>query len=100
MITEAEPQNSQSLNNSYYINLYNRNNMPSVLKMMQTPLSDSDIKKILGEDQKLMVYSELAKYTRIRELLADDRDYVVILYEQKTPLKGGIKLFYNTILFN
>ena len=57
--------------------------MARVRRMMRTPLSDDDIKKILGEDQKIIVYSDLSKYSSIRELLANDRDSVVILYEQK-----------------
>jgi len=56
--------------------------MPSVLKMMQTPLSDSDIKKILGEDMKIIIYSELSKISDLREILTGERDCVVILYEQ------------------
>jgi len=57
--------------------------MPSVLKMMQTPLSDSDIKKILGDDIKIIIYSDLSKISDLREILTGERDCVVILYEEK-----------------
>ena len=57
--------------------------MPSVLKMMRTPLSDSDLKKILGDDLKIIVYSDLSKLSNLRELLPNERDCVVILYDEK-----------------
>ena len=57
--------------------------MPSVLKMMRTPLSHSDLKKILGDDLKIIVYSDLSKLSNLRELLPNERDCVVILYEEK-----------------
>ena len=57
--------------------------MPSVLKMMRTPLSDSDLKKILGDDPKIIVYSDLSKLSNLRELLPNKRDCVVVLYEEK-----------------
>ena len=57
--------------------------MPSVLKMMRTPLSDSDLEKILGDDLKIIVYSDLSKLSNLRELIPNERDCVVILYEEE-----------------
>ena len=51
--------------------------------MMRTPLSDSDLKQILGDDLKIIVYSDLSKLSNLRELLPNERDCVVILYEEK-----------------
>ena len=55
----------------------------SVQKIIHTPLSDADIHKILGKDQKLIIYSDLSNYSSLHELLPGDKDSVVILYEQK-----------------
>ena len=55
----------------------------SVQKIIHTPLSDADIHKILGQDQKLIIHSDLSKYSSLHELLPKDKDSVVILYEQK-----------------
>ena len=57
--------------------------MPSVLKMMRTPVSDSDLKKIQGDDLKIIVCSDLFKLSNPRELLPHERDCVVIPYEEK-----------------
>jgi hypothetical protein len=57
--------------------------MTSVLQVMRTPLSDSDLKEILGNDLKIIVYSDLSKINNIRQLLTNERDCVVILYEEK-----------------
>ena len=55
----------------------------SVQKMIHTPLSDADIHKVLGQDQKLILYSDLSKYSSLNELLPNNKDCVVILYELK-----------------
>ena len=57
--------------------------MTSVLQVMRTPLSDSDLKDILGNDLKIIVYSDLSKINNLRQLLTNERDCVVILYEEK-----------------
>ena len=51
--------------------------------MIHTPLSDADIHKVLGQDQKLFLYSDLSKYQSLNELLPNNKDCVVILYELK-----------------
>jgi hypothetical protein len=57
--------------------------MSSVLKMMRTPLSDDDLKKILGQNLKIIIYHELSKYHNIKELLNNDKDFCILLYEEK-----------------
>lgn len=57
--------------------------MSSVLKIMRTPLSDSDIRKILGNDIKIIVYPDLSKYSNLGDLLPANRDCCIILYELK-----------------
>ena len=57
--------------------------MPNILKMMTTPSSDSDMKKIPGDDLKIIVYSDLPELSNQRELLPNERDCVVILYKDK-----------------
>ena len=54
-----------------------------VRRMMTTPLSDSDLKKILGDDIKIIIYSSLSNISNLRDILTKDRDCMVILYEQK-----------------
>jgi len=54
-----------------------------VRRMMTTPLSDSDLKKILGDDIKIIIHSSLSNVSNLRDILTKDRDCMVILYEQK-----------------
>ena len=55
----------------------------SVLRMIRTPLSDSDLRKIIGQDLKIILYRELSKISNLREMLSNERDCMVILYEEK-----------------
>ena len=48
-----------------------------------TPLSDSDIKKILGEDTKILEYKDLSNYNDINKILTKDKDFFILLYELK-----------------
>jgi hypothetical protein len=54
-----------------------------VRRMMRTPLSDSDLKKILGADLKIVIYSDLSSVSDLREIMTKDRDCMVVFYEQK-----------------
>ena len=56
----------------------------SIVKLIHKPLSDADIRKILGHDTKIIKYSELAKFSNLNELLQEPKDYCVILYEDST----------------
>jgi hypothetical protein len=50
-------------------------------------LSDSDIRRILGHDCKIIEYYELSEYDSLERLLPKPLDYVVILYEDR-PDRG------------
>jgi hypothetical protein len=49
--------------------------------MIATPLSDDDIRTILGSDTKILKYSELSEYSNLNELLPRPIDFAIILYE-------------------
>ena len=51
------------------------------------PLSDTDIQKILGSDTKIIKYSELGHLYDIDQLLPNEKDYCIILYEDR-PDRG------------
>jgi hypothetical protein len=53
------------------------------MKIMRTPLSDDDIKKILGQSIKIILYPDLSKFQDLRELLINEKDCCIILYEEK-----------------
>ena len=57
--------------------------MSAVIKMMRTPLSDDDLRKILGNNIKIVLYPDLSKHNNIRELLNNPKDCCIILYEEK-----------------
>jgi len=48
-------------------------------KIIKKPLSDEELKIILGKDLKIIMYPDLAKYNSLEELLPDTFDYCVIL---------------------
>jgi hypothetical protein len=47
------------------------------------PMSDADIRSYLGKNVKIIEYKDLKKYNSIDELLPNDRDYCVLLYEDQ-----------------
>ena len=53
----------------------------NVVKLIHKALSDSDIRRILGRDTKIIRYSELANFESLEQLLPDAVDYCIILYE-------------------
>jgi len=55
--------------------------MEDLITQEQKPLSDDDIKHILGNDCKILEYKDLLKYRNINDILPNDRDYFVLLYE-------------------
>jgi hypothetical protein len=48
-------------------------------KMVEKPLSDAELKHILGRDLKIIMYPDLAKYSSIEQLLPSPNDYCIIL---------------------
>ena len=47
--------------------------------MVKKPLSDTELKVILGKDLKIVMYPDLAGYSSIEELLPNPNDYCIIL---------------------
>lgn len=54
----------------------------TLLETANTPLSDEQIKQILGSKCRILKYSELGEYSSIEELLPNPKDYVIILSQQ------------------
>ena len=53
-----------------------------VLRTITKPLSDEDIRDILGPECKIMKYSDLAEYSVLGDLLPKLEGYAIMLYEQ------------------
>jgi hypothetical protein len=52
-------------------------------KVLSYSYTDSDIRKYLGEDAKIIEYEELLRYNTLFDLLPQDKSYVIILIETK-----------------
>ena len=59
--------------------MYNLMNVSKTDKLIKKPLSDTEIKRILGRSTKLLTYPDLAKYTDLNQLLPAPNDFAVIL---------------------
>ena len=57
------------------------------VRLVNQALSDEDIQRILGGDAKITKYSELGHLYDIDQLLTNDKDYCIILYED-APNRG------------
>ena len=53
------------------------------MKIMRMPWSDDDIRKFLGQNIKITLYTDLSKYQNLHELLTEEKDCCIILYEEK-----------------
>ena len=60
--------------------------MNRIEQIMKKPLSDTDLRNILG-DCKIITYPELSKYNNIEELLPNSYDFVIILLLE-SPASG------------
>ena len=58
-----------------------------IVRLINKALSDEDIKRILGSDAKIIKYAELGQLYDIDQLLTDEKDYCIILYEDR-PNRG------------
>ena len=58
-----------------------------IVRLISKALSDEDIQKILGGDAKIIKYAELGQLYDIDQLLPDEKDYCIILYEDR-PTEG------------
>ena len=54
-----------------------------IKRIEQKPLSDTDLRTILGASLKILKYSELANVSALNSLLPSGQDYCIILYEQE-----------------
>ena len=59
----------------------------SILKLVHRALSDSDLRRILGRETKIIKYSELSSFDSLDQLLPNAIDFCIILYEDK-PSSG------------
>ena len=72
--------------------------MSYILKLINKPLSDADIKQILGEDTKIIKYSYLSHFNDLDELLPKPIDFVVILFEESPSVGHWVSVSkYNGI---
>ena len=61
--------------------------MNRIEQIMRKPLSDTDLKSILGSETRIITYPDLSKYNNIEELLPNSYDFVIILLLE-TPASG------------
>ena len=57
--------------------------MKTIKEIEDKPLSDTDIKSYLGKSTKIIEYKDLKNYNSIDELLPNDKDFCVLLYENE-----------------
>ena len=58
-----------------------------IINIIHKPLSDDELRRVVGRDTKIMKYSELSKYDTIEQLLTKPYDFVIILLEE-SPNSG------------
>ena len=61
-----------------------RNNIgqdPEIRRLNRKPLSDADLRRILGNDTKILKYAELASVPALTHPLPKAPDYCLILHE-------------------
>ena len=61
--------------------------MKTIQQIEMKPMSDADIRSYLGKSAKIIEYKDLKNYNSIDELLPNDKDYCVLLYESQ-PSSG------------
>ena len=72
--------------------------MASIEEIEHKSLSDTDIKKVLGQSCKILKYSQLSKYSDLDQLLPKEKDYVVISIENSPDVGHWCALLrYNNI---
>ena len=58
-----------------------------IVRLINKALSDGDIQRSLGGDAKIIKYAELGNLYDIDQLLSDEKDYCIILHEDR-PNRG------------
>ena len=67
-----------------------------VKELIESPMSDGDLRKILGKDLKVIRYSELAPLRSLEQLLPRPKDHCIILYETQPGVGHWVALLkYN-----
>ena len=67
-----------------------------VKELIESPMSDGDLRKILGKDLKIIRYSELAPLRSLEQLLPRPKDHCIILYETQPGVGHWVALLkYN-----
>jgi len=57
--------------------------MDDYAKQLKKSLSDSDIRRVLGQATPILTYPELKNYSTMEQLLPKDKSFVVLLIETK-----------------
>ena len=57
--------------------------MSDVKELIESPMSDGDLRKVLGNDAKIITYSDLSTLKSLERLLPNATDSCVLLYETK-----------------
>ena len=75
--------------------------MQEIKHIEKESMSDKDIKEHLGQDARIVLYSDLDNYNSIEELLPNEKSFIVLLYQdsQNTGHWTGLIRFKGKILF-
>jgi len=75
--------------------------MSDIQRIIRKPLSDADLRHILGEDLKILKYSELANHSSLDSILPAATDDCIILIEEEPDSGHWVALlkYGNTIEF-
>ncbi len=63
-----------------------------VVRLINQALSDAPVHRILGGDAKISKYAQLGNCYDIDQLLPGEKDYCIILYEEKPDRGHGTAL--------
>ena len=61
--------------------------MKSIAQIMDDPINDPEMREYLGQDAKILKYSDLRGVKHIDELLPNATDFMILLY-QTEPTEG------------
>ncbi len=70
-----------------------------ISQTLSRPLSDEDIRDILGPNCKITKYSGLGEYSDLDDLLPKLKDYAIILYEEDENIGHSVGLLKYDNLF-
>ena len=75
--------------------------MSDIERIIKKPLSDADLKHILGDDLKIVKYADLSKEASLESLLPKATDYCIILIEEEQDSGHWVALmrYDNTVEF-